>query len=149
MTLRSIVPIIAGLLLLAVPATAGSKTHRLALQVSDDSSEKMSTALNNAANVARFYSERGEQVEIRIIAFSGGMNMLRSDKSPVADKLKSIAESLPNLKFEACRNTIEGMAQREGKKPEDIALFPGVKVVPAGVVELMELGEQGWTIVRP
>lgn len=133
----------------ALPAAAADRIHRLALQVSDDSPEKMAGVLNNAVHVARYYSSKGEEVEIRIVAFSGGMNMLRSDKSPVADKLKAAAESLPNLTFEACRNTIEGMAQREGKKPEEIPLFPGVKVVPAGVVELMELSEQGWAIVRP
>jgi intracellular sulfur oxidation DsrE/DsrF family protein len=109
----------------------------------------MNTVLGNAANVARYYSGKGEEVEIRIVAFHGGLNMLRTDKSPVADRLKAAAESLPNLTFEACHNTIENMAKQEGKKPDEIPLFPGVKVVPAGVVELMELSEQGWTIVRP
>ncbi len=133
----------------AMPVAAADKVHRLALQISDDTPEKMSTVLGNAANVARYYSGKGEEVEIRIVAFHGGLNMLRTDKSPVAAKVKAAAESLPNVTFEACRNTIEGMAKNEGKKPEDIPLFPGVKVVPSGVVELLELGEQGWTIVRP
>jgi intracellular sulfur oxidation DsrE/DsrF family protein len=141
--------LLGALLVAAWPVLAADKVHRLVLQVSDDSPEKMNTALNNAANVARYYTGKGQDVEIRIVAFSGGLNMLRTDKSPVADKLKSTAESLPNLTFEACQNTIDGMAKRENKKPDEIPLFPGVKVVPAGVVELLELGEQGWTIVRP
>ena len=41
------------------------------------------------------------------------------------------------------------MARNEGKKPSEIPLVPGAKIVPAGVVELIELNEQGWTIVRP
>ncbi len=83
------------------------------------------------------------------LACRGGLNMLRADKSPVLERLKSVSESLPNLTFEACNNTIEGMARKEGKKPSEIPLVPGAKIVPAGVVELIELDEQGWTIVRP
>ena len=126
-----------------------SKVHHLALQISDESPEKMTTVLNNAANVSRYYSEKGEEVEIRIVAFNGGVNMMRTDKSPVLARLKSVTESLPNLTLEVCGNTLEGMAHRENKQVSDIPLFAGSRIVPAGVVELMELNEKGYTIVRP
>jgi len=142
--------LLAGLLLFAAfPAMAGDKVHRLALQISDDSPEKMNTVLGNATNAARYYSAKGEELEIKVVAYSGGLTMLRIDKSPVLDRLKSVEQSVPNITFEACNNTIEGMAKKEGKKPSEIQLVPGTKVVPAGVVELMELNEAGWTIVRP
>lgn len=130
-------------------AFAADKVHHLALQISDESPEKMTTVLNNAANVSRYYSEKGEEVEIRVVAFNAGVNMMRTDKSPVLERLKSVTESLPNLTLEVCGNTLEGMAHRENKKVSDIPLFAGSKVVPAGVVELIELSEKGWTIVRP
>ena len=142
--------LLAGLLLFAAfPAMAGDKVHHLALQISDDSPDKMNTVLGNAANAAHYYAKKGEKLEIKVVAYSGGVNMLRTDKSPVLERLKSVSESLPNLTFEACNNTIEGMARKEGKKPSEIPLVPGAKIVPAGVVELIELDEQGWTIVRP
>jgi uncharacterized protein len=139
------------LALAAGPSFAADKdkVHRLALQISDDSPEKMTTVLNNAANVSRYYSEKGEEVEIKVVAFNGGVNMMRTDKSPVLERLKSVTESLPNLTLEVCGNTLDGMAHRENKKVSDIPLFAGSKVVPAGVVELIELGEKGYTIVRP
>ena len=143
----------ASALLLAIaaasPASAAGKVHRLVLQISDDSSDKMNTVLANATNVARYYSEKGEEIEIRIVAYAGGLNMLRTDKSPVLDRLKSVSESIPAITFEACNNTIENMAKRENKKPSEIPLVSGAKIVPAGVVELLELNEQGWTIIRP
>ena len=131
------------------PALAAGKVHRLALQLSDGSPEKMTSVLNVAANVSRYYSGVGDEVEIRIVAFDAGVNMLRTDRSPVLTRLKSVSESLPDLTFEACGNTLASMARTEGKKPGEIALFPGTKIVEAGVVELIDLGEQGWTIVRP
>ena len=133
----------------AAPAVAADKVHHLALQISDESPEKMTTVLNNAANVSRFYSEKGEEVEIRIVAFNTGVNMMRTDKSPVLERLKSVTESLPNLTLEVCGNTLDGMAHRENKQASDIPLYKGSKVVPAGVVELIELSEKGYTIVRP
>ncbi|HEY2872553.1 MAG TPA: hypothetical protein VGJ56_11570 [Reyranella sp.] len=142
--------LLAGLLLFAAfPAMAGDKVHRLALQISDDSPDKMNTVLGNATNAAHYYSEKGEKLEIKVVAYSGGLNMLRTDKSPVLERLKSVLQSVPNITFEACNNTLEGMAKKEGKKPSEIPLMTGTKVVPAGVVELMELNEAGWTIVRP
>jgi intracellular sulfur oxidation DsrE/DsrF family protein len=133
----------------ALPAVAADKIHRLALQISDESSEKMTTVLNNAANVSRYYSEKGEEVEIRIVAFNAGVNMMRTDKSPVLERLKSVTESLPNLTLEVCGNTLEGMAHRENKQVSEIPLFAGSRIVTAGVVELIELSEKGYTIVRP
>lgn len=137
------------LVLAGAPARAGDKIHRLALQISDGSELKMNTVLGNAANVVRYYAGKGEEVEIRIVAFHDGLNMLRTDRSPVLARLKSVSESLHNVSFEACSNTRENMARAEGKRPEEIPLFAAAKVVPSGVVELLELNEAGWTIVRP
>src|SRR4051794_12521266 len=119
-------------LVTAWPAVAADKAkiHHLALQISDESPEKMTTVLNNAANVSRYYSEKGEEVEIKIVAFNAGVNMMRTDKSPVLERLKSVTESLPNLTLEVCGNTLDGMAHRENKKVSDIPLFAGSKVVP-------------------
>lgn len=136
-------------LIVALPATAADKVHRLALQISDDTPEKMAAVLNVAANVSRHYSDLGEEVEIRIVAFNAGLNMLRTDRSPVLARLKSVSESLHNVSFEACGNTRDTMARNEGKKPEEIPLLASAKVVQAGVVSLIELSEKGWTIVRP
>lgn len=136
-------------LLAAAPAVAGDRVHHVALQLSDGDPQKMTTVLNVAGNIARLYAAKGEEVEIRIVAFNAGLNMLRLDKSPVLDRLKSVSESMPNVSFEACNNTREHMAKAEGKKPEDIKLFAKAVLVPAGVVSLIELSEKGWTIIRP
>lgn len=142
--------LVAALLVLASwPAAAADKVHHLALQISDNSPEKMTAVLNVAANVSRYYSGIGEEVEIRIVAFNAGLDMLRMDKSPVLDRVKSFGESMPNVAFEACGNTRDTMARNEHKKPDEIPLLPDAKIVTAGVVSLIELGEKGWTIVRP
>jgi len=134
------------LLPLALASAGAGEKHRLALQISDNDADKMNAVLNVAANVSKFYSDKGEEIEIQIVAFNAGLHMLRDDNSPVKPRLKSFKQGMPNVSFMACENTLESMARKEGKEPP---LVDNAERVKAGVVTLIELGEKGWTIVRP
>ena len=134
------------LLPLAVAPAGAMEKHRLALQISDNDPVKMNAVLNVAANVSKYYSDKGDEIEIEIVAFNAGLNMLRQDASPVLDRLKSFKQGMPNVSFMACENTLAAMTRVEGKEPP---LVDNAERVPAGVVTLIELGEKGWTIVRP
>ena len=128
------------------PAAASKKAHRLVLQVNSNEPATMTLALNNATNVEQYYKERGEKIEIEIVAFGPGLHMLRDDTSPVKDRIKTISEKNPAISFKACGNTQENMGKAENKA---IPLLAQAAVVKSGVVRLMELQEQGWTYVRP
>src|SRR3954462_3321571 len=141
MRILRLIPLLA--LFFALPAFAEGP-HRLALQISDNDADKMNAVLNVAANVSKYYSDKGEEVEIQIVAFNAGLHMLREDSSPVKPRLASFAKGMPNVSFKACQNTIDSMAKREGKA---IPIIEGADHVEAGVVTLIELGEKGWTIV--
>jgi uncharacterized protein len=137
--------IVALFALFIVSAQAG-EAHKLALQISDNTPEKMNAVLNVAANVSKYYSDKGQEVEIQIVAFNAGLHMLRDDTSPVKPRLKSFKQSMPNVSFIACDNTLHSMTRNEGKEPP---LVENIEHVEAGVVRLIELAEKGWTIVRP
>ena len=72
--------------------------------------------------------------------------MLRADTSPVKRRIKSFGEHFGNISFRACGNTKRIMSKKAGK---EIPILPRVKMVPSGVVHLMERQEQGWSYVRP
>jgi intracellular sulfur oxidation DsrE/DsrF family protein len=135
-----------GLSSLPTASWADAKPHRLALQISDNSADKMNAVLNVAANVSRYYADKGEEVEIEVVAFNAGLHMLRSDTSPVKDRMVNFRKSMTNVAFKACGNTMAAMERNEGHA---IPLLPDVPVVDAGVTRLIELSEKGWTIVRP
>jgi len=124
---------------------AAPHVHRLAIQVSENRPELMTMALNNAVNVSRAYSAKGEDVSIEIVAYGPGLHMLRQDTSPVKERIATFPKSMPNVSFSACQNTIDGMAHAEGKP---VVLIPETKTVEAGVVRLMELQEQGWSYIK-
>jgi intracellular sulfur oxidation DsrE/DsrF family protein len=128
------------------PPPQAKKLHRLAVQVNVNEPAAMNLALNNASNVAQYYEELGEAVKIEIVAYGPGLHMLREDTSPVKDRIKSISERNPNISFKACGNTQANMKKAEAK---DIPLVSQAKVVKSGVVQLMELQEQGWSYIRP
>ena len=145
--LKTIATTLAIMLLAALPLKAQEDgVHYLALQISDNNPQKMNTVLNVASNVTKYYQSIGEEVEIRIVAFNAGLHMLREDTSPVLNRLKVFGESMPNITFAACGNTIAGMTRKEGVEPPIVDI---AEHVPAGVVDLMTLSEQGWTIIRP
>ena len=125
---------------------ASEKKHRLALHVDQGDIEKMNLALGNASNVAEHYMSLGEDFEIEIVAYSQGLHMLREDTSPVKERIRMLREKVPKVVFSACDNTKRGMEKREGHK---ITLITEATIVPAGVVRLMELQEQGWSYIRP
>ena len=127
-------------------AEDGFADHYLALYVTDNDVDKMNSALSIATNVTKFYSERGEILEVEIIAFNAGLHMLRADTSPVAERLESFAGSMPNVSFVACGNTVDTMTRIEGKEPP---IFDFSGHVVAGVARLMELDQMGYTIVKP
>jgi uncharacterized protein len=133
---------------LASPALAGEAKHRLAIHVDQNDAQVMNLALNNATNVIEYYRGKNEEVEVDIITYGPGLHMLRSDTSPVQDRLKRLKElAFPSkVEFSACNNTRQGMEKAEGK---EIPVVADATVVPSGVVRLMELQEQGWSYVRP
>lgn len=132
----------------ASPAAPGAekKPHRLILQVNTNEPAAMNLALNNAANVEQHYKSIGQRVQIEIVAFGPGLNMLRDDTSPVKERIKSLAETSRSISFAACDNTRTNMSRAEQK---EIPLVSQATVVSSGVVRVMELQEQGWSYVRP
>jgi intracellular sulfur oxidation DsrE/DsrF family protein len=130
----------------ATRAPEAPKVHRLILQVNSNEPAMMNLALNNATNVAQYYQDLGQKVNIDIVTFGPGLHMLRDDTSPVKARIRSLSESQPSISFEACNNTRENMGRAEGK---EIPLISEAKLVKSGVVRVMELQEQGWTYVKP
>jgi intracellular sulfur oxidation DsrE/DsrF family protein len=130
----------------ALAEQAGDGTKRLAIQISDNDPATFNKALNVATNFARGMSEAGEFYEIEIVTFNAGLHMLRTDTSPVLERIESISASIPEVTFSACGNTIAGMTKKEGSAPP---ITEHAGVVTAGVVRLMELDDEGYFVIRP
>jgi intracellular sulfur oxidation DsrE/DsrF family protein len=127
-------------------ATNRKQPHRLVIQVNVNDPAVMNLALNNVSNVAQYYKQIGQEVEIEVVAFGPGLHMLRDDTSPVKARISSMSETMPQLTFAACGNTRDNMTKAEAK---DVPIISQAKVVKSGVVQVMELQERGWSYLRP
>lgn len=143
-----------GAVLVTVSLTANAfaanpkKVHRLAVQVNSVDPVVMNQTLNNVTNAIEYYRAKGESVTVDVVAFGPGLNMLRSDTSPVQDRIKGFQQMAApaTVQFSACNNTMKRMEKEEG---HPISLMQNATVVPSGVVRLIDLQEQGWTYIRP
>ena len=133
---------------ITVAMAEDQKPHRLVIQVDQDDPAVMNLALNNATNVLDYYRAKGESVDLDIVTYGPGLNMLRADTSPVKDRIKRIKDlAFPStVQFSACNNTRENMEKKEG---HPVTIVSEAVLVPSGVVRLMELQEKGWSYLRP
>ncbi|MCB1759349.1 MAG: DsrE family protein [Gammaproteobacteria bacterium] len=115
--------------------------HKLVIQVSSGDQQTQTIALNNAVNLQR---ELGpDNIAIEIVAYGPGLSLL-TDKSTQKQRVESLA--MQEITFSACGNTMKKVEKKSGKKP---VLIEGVQVVPAGVLRIMQLQEQGYAYIRP
>ena len=125
---------------------ADNADHKVAIHVDEKDPATMNMALNNIANIKKYYDSKGETVEIELVAYGPGLHMLRSDTSPVKDRIAAMSLEIDNLRFSACGNTHAKMSKKAGK---EIELLDEASKVPSGVVQLIALQEQGFAYVRP
>ena len=130
----------------SAPVYAKEMVHKVAIHVDENDAARMNMALNNAANIDKYYQSKGEKVEIEIVAYGPGLMMYSAEKSPVKTRIAAMGLEMGNLSFSACGNTHRKMSEKAGKK---MKLVSEANMVPSGVVRLIELQENGWSYVRP
>jgi intracellular sulfur oxidation DsrE/DsrF family protein len=117
---------------------AAEPKNRVVMQVSDGDATKWNLALNNARNLQADLG--AANVEIEIVAYGPGLGMLKRDSS-VATRVDEALTS--GVKVVACENT---MRAQKLTQPD---MLPSIGYVGAGVVEIMQRQQQGWSYLRP
>jgi intracellular sulfur oxidation DsrE/DsrF family protein len=150
-TLKQMVLVAAAFVLLTGTAAVSfaqqsPKSHRLLLQIDSDDVGTMNMVLGNAQNAKKYYDSKGESLQVEVVAYGPGITMLRSDTSPIKDRIEEAKKAIPGITLSMCNNAKTAAEKREG---HEITPLPGVQVVPAGIVRVMELEEQGWSYVKP
>jgi intracellular sulfur oxidation DsrE/DsrF family protein len=129
-----------GLTGLAASAQAADKAGKpgVVIQISENNPATWNLALNNAKNLQQALGT--DKVDIEIVAYGPGINMLKFD-SEVAPRVKEASAS--GVAVRACGNTMKAQKLTE----KDIE--GSVKVVPAGVIEIMNKQREGWAYIKP
>lgn len=120
---------------------ADDTTHKLVMQVSTDDIRVQKAALVNIVNLQKYYGM--DNIEIELVAYGAGLRML-TPQSTLAARISSL--TLQEVTFTACMNTMLTIKEKTGVMPQ---LIEGVGTVQAGVAQIIELQEQGYSYVKP
>ena len=127
---------------LPLPKFFKNKTMKMIIEVDYAKPARWGLAIANIKNVMAAFGDNSLKYKIELVVFGPGLRMLmkKFDK-----RNEAVLQSLVSygLKLRACHNTM--MKAHVTKK----ALFPFVKVVPAGVVEIARKEMQGYTFLKP
>lgn len=141
------IALLVGLLMVFGQVNAQSSTDKpfaekhVVLQISDNDPTKQTLVLNVATNLVKYYGP--DKVEIEIVAFGPGLRLLFADNSN-APRIDGLSDN--GVRFAACDNTYAKVTKLLGKAPD---LNPHATHVSAGVVRIMDLVADGYTLVKP
>ena len=127
----------------AADAPAGPVVKKgIVIQVSDNNPATWNLALNVAEQMPIELAKENIKAEVEIVAFGPGINILKFD-SEVGSRMTKVARN--GVALIACGNSMRGMKLTE----KDLYPDAGIKVVPAGVLEIMQKSQAGWFHIRP
>jgi len=115
--------------------------QKIVLQISDPNPFKQTLVLNVASNLVKHYGP--DKVDIEIVAFGPGLRLLLDGNSNQS-RMTGLSQS--GVRFAACQNTLAKFTKVLGHQPKLVAQATPVS---AGVVRIVELTAQGFTLVKP
>lgn len=122
----------------------GRGGHKILLHLSSDAPDKLELALNTAERLLASYREREQPVEIEVVANAGGLELLRADVSPFADRVRELQRKYDNLTFLACQTAINRLRRERHITPD---LLPEALITPNALDEILNRLQQGWMYV--
>ncbi len=118
--------------------------NRVMLHVDSAAPDKLQAVLDHAEQFLQAAERSGRPIEVEVIANSRGLDLLRADYSPQADRIARMSQRHANIRFIACNQSIARL-KSEGQQ---VILLPEAKVAPTAIGEIVTRLQQGWTYVK-
>lgn len=128
--------IIAFLAFSAMNVKAQGATHKVVFQFTLADSMQQKAFSNQLKNLRKHWPE----AQIEVVAYNQGIDFLMSKRTRHHDIISELKNA--GVRFVVCKNT---MMQRNIKEDE---LIPEAEIVPAGIAEIVEKQEQGWSYIK-
>lgn len=117
-----------------------SKNAMFHIDVNDPVS--FAATLDKAEALLETYKRAGARVEV--VANSKGLDMLREDTSPLADRVHEMLDRYDNLTLVACVNTVRRLRDRG----IEVRLFDETQADISAVEHVARRLQEGWTYVK-
>lgn len=116
--------------------------YKVVLHIDRSDSARFEEVLDGAEYLLKAYRDNG--VEVDVLANAGGIDMLRVDVSPYAQRIAHLMREYDNLHFIACANTLQRL-QEKGVKP--ILISPS-RTDTTAVEHIIKRLQLGWAYIR-
>jgi intracellular sulfur oxidation DsrE/DsrF family protein len=122
------------------PNIAESKNAMFHIDVDDPVA--FAKTLDKAEALLETYKSQGAQVEV--VANSKGLDLLREDASPYADRVREMLDRYDNLTLVACVNTVKRLRARG----IEVRLFDETQADISAVEHVARRLQEGWTYIK-
>ena len=113
--------------------------YDIVLHVDADDPKTLMLAFANAANYKA--SLPGETFRMALVANGPSAKLFTSDHADLAERGENLLEQ--GLSIRLCNNALNAFV------PDRSRLWPGLEVVPAGIVEIVRLQREGFAYIKP
>ena len=117
---------------------------KIILHVAAGGAERLKSALDEAEQLSLGRDKAGGPVQVELIANGSGLDLLRADASPYADRIHALQQAHANLRFLACNLAIENL---RGKGVQ-VKLLPEAAVASSALEQIMKRLRQGWLYIQ-
>jgi len=105
---------------------------------------KFKAALDRSEEMLQSHRREGREFRLEIIANSGGVELLRRDKSPFPQRVEALMAEYDNVSFMACANALRQL-EEQGVK---VDLIKGIQTNDTAIDKIIYRLEQGWSYLR-
>jgi hypothetical protein len=118
--------------------------NRVLMHIDSAAPDRMKALLDQAERLLAEAERQGRAMQLEVIANGQGLDLLRTDRTPDAERIARMQQRHANLRWVACGQTIARFTH-EGQK---IELLPVTRTAPTAIGEIVTRLQQGWTYVR-
>ena len=126
------------------PTLSGAR--KILLHLSSAEPEKMEAALDMAEDMLNSFHSRHVPVEVEIVANAGGLELLRADTSPFAQRVEDLQMRFDDLTFFACQTAMSRLLAREHLSTPP-PLLPEALTTPNALEQILSRLQQGWVYI--
>lgn len=126
------------------PTTQGAR--KILLHVSSADPQKLEQALDTTERLLQTYRARHMPVELELVANAGGLDLLRADISPFADRIEHLQHKYEELTLFACQTAIDRMLKREHMDHAP-PLLPQALITPNALDQILTRLQEGWVYI--
>ncbi len=123
----------------AVSQTPAGPKHHVVFQLNEAQGPAWDAMVRHVTNIREAFAKDGG-VQVEVVFYSQGLNMLRKTNAEYEERLKKLADN--GVTLSACQNAMKAM------KVTTEDLLPFAAQVDSGVAELTRKQEAGWAYIH-